>query len=106
MASIVAGLSTALFSIIGEFDEISAEVLPDGRVRYKYLTTGLPIEELAKIKAKFWSIASLPAKFLKITDVRIVEQGPVFARFMVTAESIMPTEVPTQRRLFKRRFLR
>jgi len=102
-ASIIAGLTTALFSVVGEFDEISAEVLPDGRVRYKYLTSGLPIEQIAEIKAKLWSVASLPAKLLKITDVKIVEQGPVFARFLVTAETLSAPR-PPRPSILRRRF--
>ncbi len=86
MASIIAGLMS-----LTKFDQTSYEQLPDGRVRYEYLTSGLPIESLAKAKSMFLATTTLPLKRMKIIAIHKIEQGAVFARYHIIVESIAET---------------
>ena len=81
------GLVYLIGSWIGsllETDEISAEPMPDGSVRFEVLTSGIS-DTLCQIKTKIMmALANLPVKRVEIENIEAIPRGIITKRYKVT----------------------
>lgn len=77
MASLVAGLASAIF----EIDEIEASKHGD-EVYYTFVTTGVR-PNLAQIKTKLWALLAPPVKRLEVLAIEPIEEGPITKRYKI-----------------------
>ena len=79
----MAFIASAIVETLLEIDEVSHEVLPDGRLKTVFVTTCL-VEDLAKIKTALWALLAPPMQTVDEVNVETLQAGPITKRVRVT----------------------
>jgi len=81
---IVTALISTATSVLGEIDETYHEVLPDGRMRVVFVTTGY-VPTFAKIKTWAWALFGFPVQKVDDIKVEVLQSGLIYKRYKITA---------------------
>ena len=81
--SLVASVISSAIEALLEIDETYHEVLPDGRLKVVFVTTGLA-PDLAKIKTLIWALSAPPVQKVDDIQVEVLQKGAVLQRYRIT----------------------
>jgi hypothetical protein len=81
--SLVASVISSAIEALFEIDETHHEVLPDGRLKVVFVTTGL-VPDLAKIKTLIWALSAPPVQKVDDVKVEVLQKGAVLQRYRIT----------------------
>jgi hypothetical protein len=83
MATVITALISETIEALLEIDETYHEVLPDGRLKVVFVTTGVH-PDVAKIKTALWALSAPPIQKVDDVKVEVVQKGPVLKRYRIT----------------------
>jgi len=83
MASVIAAIISETLEALMEIDETYHEVLPDGRLKVVFVTTGV-IPDTAKIKTAIWALLAPPMQKVDDVQVEVLQKGPLLSRYRIT----------------------
>jgi len=72
------------YDAILSIDEVSHEVLPDGRLKVTFVTSGI-MPTTAKIKTTIWAIFGVPIQRVDEVNVEELQSGLLLKKYRITA---------------------